>query len=151
MLQFYFLSVLANLVGGLTLCSDWLGSRPGMANLVAALSTRYGKMTTGLAALVAGFAKLFVPVGPPIILGDLFPALVGMVLGIALLFEVFKQEAFFPAEHGDRPDRHERPALRIAPSSGCWALQPQSCTSSCPRGPLSKAIPSLLPWRLAQP
>ena len=110
MLQFYFLSILANLVGGLTLCSDWLGSRPGLANLFAVLASRYWKMSTGLAALVAGFAKLFVPAGSPIILADLLPALVGMILGIALLFEVFKQEALFPAERGERPDAPARQA-----------------------------------------
>ena len=118
MLQFYFLSVLANLVGGVTLCSDWLGSRPALAHLSAALCSRYGRMITGLAALVAGFAKLFFPVGTPIILGDLFPALVGMILGIALLFEVFKQEAYFPAERGDSSQKAERPAMAYRTALG---------------------------------
>ena len=108
MFQFYFLSVLANLVGGVTLCSDWLGSRPALAHLSAALCSRYARMITGLGALVAGFAKLFFPVGSPIILGDLFPALVGIILGIALLFEVFKQEAFFPAERSESSQRSEK-------------------------------------------
>jgi hypothetical protein len=116
MLQFYFLSILANLVGGLTLCSDWLGRRPGLANLFAVLASRYWKMSTGLVALIAGFAKLFVPVGSPIILADIFPGLVGMIIGIALLFEVFKQEALFPAERGERPDAptREAPGYRTA-------------------------------------
>lgn len=122
MFQFYFLSVLANLVGGLSLCSEWLARRPGLANLSAVLTSRYGKMTTGLAALIAGFAKLFVPVGTPIILGDLFPALVGMVIGIALLFEVFKQEALFPAEGGDRPDARARGALGYRTALGILGL-----------------------------
>jgi hypothetical protein len=111
MLQFYFLSILANLVGGVTLCSEWLGRRPGVAGLLAALSSRYWKMTTGLVAIIAGLAKLFVPVGSPLVLGDLVPGLVGMTLGVALLFEVLKQEAILPAERGVRPDTHGRGAL----------------------------------------
>lgn len=112
MLQFYFLSVVSNLLGGLTLCSDWFaGKFSGLTAILAALSVRRAKMVTGLFTLLAGFGSLFVPVAPPIVLGDLFPSIAGMAMGIALLFEVFKQDALFPAERVEsRPDRVERVA-----------------------------------------
>jgi hypothetical protein len=109
MLQFYFLSVSANLIAGLTLSSDWFGRKfPGFATAVSAFNTRMGKLIMGLATVLVGFGTLFVPAEPPIVLGDLYPSLMAMAMGIALLFEVFKQDALLPGEQsekGPKPDR----------------------------------------------
>jgi hypothetical protein len=117
-LQFYFLSIAANLIGGFTLCSDWfVGKLSGLGAIVTALSVRRAKMATGLATLLVGFGTLFVPADGRIVLGDLFPSVMGMAMGVALLFEVFKQDALFPAERVDeRADRVEkmRSGYRIA-------------------------------------
>ncbi len=106
MLQFYFLSIVSNLVAGAALASEALAHRmPGLAALAAALAGRRGKLLSGLAALLVGVGTLFVPAGGSLVVGDLFPSVVGMVMGIALLFEVFKQDAMFPPERADKGER----------------------------------------------
>jgi hypothetical protein len=105
-LQFYFLSIVSNFIAGTALSSDALSRRlHGLAALTAAFSTRRGKLLTGLAALLVGVGTLFVPASGPLVIGDLFPSAVGMVMGIALLFEVFKQDALFPSEHPEKGER----------------------------------------------
>jgi len=109
MLQFYFLSIVANFLAGLTLSSDWFARKfPGLAAAVALFSGRVGKMVLGLASLLVGFGTLFVPAAPPLVFGDLFPSVMGMAMGIALLFEVFKQDAVFPAERGEKAEKVEK-------------------------------------------
>jgi len=109
MLQFYFLSVATNLLAGLALSSDWLGRKfSGLAAAFTVLNTRRGRLALGLAAILVGFGTLFVPTEPPLILGDLYPSLMGMAMGIALLFEVFKQDALLPGEQGEKAPKPER-------------------------------------------
>jgi hypothetical protein len=109
MLQFYFLSIVANFIAGVTLSADWFAKKiPGLAGLGTGLSGRRGKMAIGLCSIFVGFGTLFVPANAPLILGDLYPSLAGMAMGIALLFEVFKQDAFFPAERGEKNDKMEK-------------------------------------------
>ena len=106
MLQFYFLSITANLLGGLTLAGDAIARRiPSFLEINARLSGRHGKLAVGLACLLVGFCTLFVPVEPPLILGDLLPSAMGMVMGIALLFEVFREMATLPTEQSERSER----------------------------------------------
>ena len=118
MLQIYFLSVATNFLAGATLSADWMGERfTSLAGILAALSGRRARTITGLSALLVGIATLFVPAAPPLVLGDLFPSVVGMAVGIALLFEVLKEDAFYPGEqpargqHGPRPPSAYRTAL----------------------------------------
>ncbi len=106
MLQFYLLSVICNLMAGMTLAFDAiLKKAPKLSGLEDILSTRKGKLATGLSALLVGFITLFVPADSTLILGDLIPSLAGMAMGIALLFEVFRQDAVFPSESGEKADR----------------------------------------------
>jgi hypothetical protein len=123
MLQFYVLSVLVNLLAGLTLCSDWIALRfPGISALADVFSRRRGKLAIGLGALLVGFATLFVPAGPPLVIGDLYPSLMGMAMGIALLFEMFKQDALLPGEGGERRDPAERPVFGYRTTLGILGL-----------------------------
>jgi hypothetical protein len=109
MLQFYFLSIFTNLCAGLSFFSDWAAAKTsGLALVVIALSSRRVKMAVGCAVLLVGFATLFFPVESPIVLGDLFPSLTGMVMGVALLFEVFKQDAVLPTERMNKTDAQEK-------------------------------------------
>jgi len=106
MLQFYFLSITANVLSGLALAGDAITRRmPGFAEINARLTGRRGKLIVGLASLLVGFCTLFVPAEPPLILGDLLPSAVGLVMGIALLFEVFRDMATLPAEQSERSER----------------------------------------------
>ncbi len=118
MLQFYFLSVAANFLAGTALSADWMSEKfRSLAPILDALSARRARMIIGLAALLVGLGTLFVPAGGHMIIGDLFPSAVGMAAGIALLFEVIRQETFFPAEpppgedHAGRAPRAWRTAL----------------------------------------
>jgi hypothetical protein len=123
MLQFYFLSVIANFLAGAALSSDWFSRKiPGLAGLGNAFSGRRGRMAIGLSSIFVGVATLFVPVNTPIILGDLFPSLAGMIMGVALLFEVFKQDAVFPAERGEKNDKVERLPVAYRTALGILGL-----------------------------
>jgi hypothetical protein len=122
MLQFYFLSVAANFLAGATLSADWLSGRfKSLAGLLRALSARRARMITGLASLLVGLGTLFVPAGPPLILGDLFPSSVGIAVGIALLFEVLKQEAFAGEQSGG-DDRMVKAPLAYRTALGVFAF-----------------------------
>jgi hypothetical protein len=123
MLQFYFLSIAVNLIAGLTLSSDWLAQRfAGLSDVLSRLETRKRKMALGLFVLLVGFGTLFVPAAPPFVLGDLFPSLAGMAMGIALLFEVLKQDALFPAERADRPVREDRAPVAYRTTLGILGI-----------------------------
>jgi cadmium resistance protein CadD (predicted permease) len=123
MLQFYFLSIVANFLAGLTLSSDWFARKfSGLAAAVSLFSGRMGKMVLGLASLLVGFGTLFVPAEAPLILGDLFPSVMGMAMGIALLFEVFKQDAVFPAERGEKVERVEKLPLGYRTTLGVLGI-----------------------------
>lgn len=106
MLQFYFLSVVSNFLAGVALSSDWISRRiPSLTPMVNALSARRAKLILGLASLLVGVGTLLVPVEGAVIIGDLFPSFAGMAMGIALLFEFFRQEAVLPLEHSDKAEK----------------------------------------------
>jgi hypothetical protein len=113
MLQIYFLSIACNLIGGMTLAADSIVKRiPNLQPLAVLLSNRGAKLWTGLSVIIVGFIQLFVPAGGALIIGDLIPAGVGMLMGIALLFEVFRQDAIFPSEASSKPERPSPVAYR---------------------------------------
>jgi hypothetical protein len=123
MLQFYFLSVAANLLAGMTLSSGWLGRKfPGVAAAISGLNGRMGKMAVGLAVLLVGFGTLFVPADPHLVLGDLYPSVMGMAMGIALLFEVFKQDALLPNERNGKEHKPERRPLAYRTTLGALGI-----------------------------
>jgi len=46
----------------------------------------------------------------------------GMAMGIALLFEVFKQDAVFPAERGEKSERVDRLPIGHRTTLGVFGL-----------------------------
>jgi hypothetical protein len=89
MLQIYFLSVLLNILGGVTLISGSMGGKvQEVKSLLQRTSVRLG---VGSAALAAGVVKLFVraPFDTVLVAGDLLPALTGIGVGLALLADTF--------------------------------------------------------------
>ncbi len=62
------------------------------------LSTRGAKLGLGIAAFVVGFLKLLIPQDVPVV-GDLFPALGGMAMGVALFFEYMRERGEKTAEN----------------------------------------------------
>ncbi len=107
MLQLYFLSVAFNLIAGYSLASDAIAKRaPRLAGLGDLLALRTSRLAVGLSVMIVGFITLFVPAGESlIVLGDLIPSVVGLGMGIALLFEVFRQDAVFPSESMEKTER----------------------------------------------
>ena len=96
MLQFYFLSVFTNLLAGITLTSEFLSKKfSAFAPFQDLFGKRGVKGSIGGLALVVGFLKLLirsqqsdVPVA-----GDLLPALIGMGMGAALLFDMIEDRS----------------------------------------------------------
>jgi hypothetical protein len=106
MLQIYFLSIACNLIVGMTLALEAIVKRiPWLSVFSDVLSNRRVKLWNGLSVIIIGFIALFVPAGGVLIIGDLIPSVVGMVMGIALLFEVFRQDSIFPSESAIRQER----------------------------------------------
>jgi hypothetical protein len=110
MLQFYFLSISCNLIAGSALAFEAIYRKiPRLTALGNLLSVRNGKLSIGLSVLLVGFITLFVPADGFLIIGDLIPSLAGIAMGIALLFEVFRQDAVFPSESMEKQDRPPLP------------------------------------------
>jgi hypothetical protein len=96
MLQFYFLSILANLLGGLALTAEYLAGRfPSFAPFRDLLSRRGWRASIGVLAAAVGFLKLLIrstPSDVPVV-GDLIPALAGLAMGASLLLHVVREKS----------------------------------------------------------
>jgi len=93
MLQFYFLSIFANFLAGLTLTSDYVAERiKGFLPFKELFSKTNVKTTIGIFAFVVGFLKLLIrsnPTDVPVI-GDFLPALAGLAMGAGLILGMIK-------------------------------------------------------------
>lgn len=101
MIQFYFLSIVANFLSGTTLASDYIIEKfPSFKLFQELLVKRRTRISLGFLTAIVGILKLIVqPVGErPYVAGDLVPALVGIALGSALLVDYFKERVTVPAE-----------------------------------------------------
>lgn len=106
MYQFYFLSILANAAAGALLAADYFGRRVArLAWLADHPASRRFKMGTGAAALIVGICTIFWPADGRAPVGDLVPSIAGLAMGVALLFEVFRQDALLPSEPAPAPGR----------------------------------------------
>jgi hypothetical protein len=99
MLQFYFLSIVANLLAGLTLASDYLAERfKGFSLYAELMSRRNVRTSVGIAAFVIGFLKLLIrssATDVPVV-GDLLPALAGLAMGAALVVGLIRDRSGVP-------------------------------------------------------
>jgi hypothetical protein len=106
MFQFYFLSILANAAAGALLAAEYFGRRVArLAWLADHPASRRLKMGTGAAALIVGICTIFWPADGRVPVGDLVPSIAGLAMGVALLFEVFRQDALLPSEPAPAPER----------------------------------------------
>ena len=90
MVQFYFLSICLNIVGGLTLAAPHFSERfPGISSLRGYIFGRLGLRIGLIAALLlVGVMKIIsVTIGDIIIVGDLLPALTLLISGFTMLIE----------------------------------------------------------------
>jgi hypothetical protein len=102
MIQFYLLSILCNAAGGFVLFTN---SREGEGSAIEAeihfsLRNETFRLVLGILSAVTGLLKLLSPVQGDIpVIGDLLPAVTGMVAGFILLFDYYHGRSFF--EEGD--------------------------------------------------
>ncbi|MBO4532478.1 MAG: hypothetical protein J5726_02140 [Treponema sp.] len=83
MLQFYFLSVFFNLIAGFVLVND----KKELIDL-AILKEKTFRIVLGIICAVTGIIKLFVVVNSSaVIVGDLLPAVAGMLAGLLLVVQ----------------------------------------------------------------
>ncbi len=90
MAQIYLLSVVANMVAGLTLAGDYFGARMGFLAGFNNLRAKRGPVVSlGVATALIGLLKLIVgsPGETVAFAGDLLPGLAGVGLGLMLLAE----------------------------------------------------------------
>ena len=108
MLQFYFLSIFANVLAGLTLPSEYLAERfKAFLPFKELFSKNNVKTTIGIAAFVVGFLKLLIrsnPTDVPVV-GDLLPALAGLAMGAGLILGIIKERSKVPAETVDNLEK----------------------------------------------
>ena len=96
MIQIYFISILSNLLSGLILSSHHYSERfPGFSSVRDFFVGKPGlRVTIGIIAFLTGFLKLLtVTKGDVPVIGDLLPALSGLILGAGLLFERYKEKS----------------------------------------------------------
>ena len=94
-MQFYLLSIVSILVAGIALSGDYLATRfPGLQALLPALGRRSTRLTLGTITAAVGFLKLFVYANALqiVLVGDLLPALAGIVLGGSLAIAALRPE-----------------------------------------------------------
>jgi len=93
MAQFYLLSVLANMIAGLTLAGDYLGERlPFLASFKNLRANKAAQTIIAVLAVAVGIVKLIVlsPGENIPVVGDILPALTGILLGALLLVEAYR-------------------------------------------------------------
>lgn len=92
MLQVYFLSVLFLIVGGVSLLTQSLGK--GFTTIKNFFGRRFVKSLLGTISLFVGVLKLFIraPFDTVAVAGDLLPAVIGIILGFALIFDPYITE-----------------------------------------------------------
>lgn len=110
--QFYLLTVVSTVVAGLALSSDYLGTKSEFFGSFRFLrQNRSIQITAGLVTAVIGVLKLIFrsPGERVVFAGDLLPAAVGIILGIILIGEAFRQH---PKAEG-QPERVEKSVEKV--------------------------------------
>jgi hypothetical protein len=93
MAQFYLLSVCLNVIAGLTLAGDYLGEKIQLlASFKNIRANRAAQTAVAVAVAAVGLVKLIVlaPGEHVPVVGDLLPALTGILLGGILLIEAYR-------------------------------------------------------------
>lgn len=93
MYQIYFLSILVNLLSGITLSFDRMDERLQLRSLFNPELFQHAgfRLTMAIVTFVVGFLKLLsVSPGDVPVVGDLLPALAGMVMGFTLFLQYYR-------------------------------------------------------------
>jgi len=100
MVQFYALSVFINIIIGSLLSIDGKSEEAGFfSRLKDVLEDRGFKFSLGILSLIIGLFKILTPTRGDIpVVGDLMPAVAGIVLGGVLLLEFFRTKSDVSSE-----------------------------------------------------
>lgn len=96
MYQIYFLSILTNVIAGIALAFDRMDERMRLHAVFNPEMFRHSgfRLAMGVITFIVGFLKLLsVTPGTPPVVGDLFPAVIGMLMGFALCFQYYQERA----------------------------------------------------------
>ena len=108
MLQFYFLSIFANILAGLTLTADYFAEKfKAFLPFRELFSKNNVKTTIGIFAFVVGFLKLLIrsnPTDVPVV-GDFLPALAGLAMGAGLILGIIKERTAVSPETVDNLEK----------------------------------------------
>jgi len=103
MIQFYFLSISLNIIGGLALCADApLKGGPAFAGLRTFLRDRTVRLVIAILACVTGGLKFVTAMRGDIpVVGDFLPAVAGIAVGGTMLLELYSSETWASSEPGE--------------------------------------------------
>ena len=110
--QFYLLSVVSTIVAGLVLSSDYLKTKSDFFGSFRFLQKNKSiQVITGLVTAAIGVLKLIFrsPGEDVAVVGDLLPAAAGIILGVILIGEAFRQ---FPKQ-GEVQEKVEKSVEKI--------------------------------------
>ncbi|MFP4364794.1 MAG: hypothetical protein ACLFR1_13110 [Spirochaetia bacterium] len=95
MYQFYFLSVIANLLAGFALCSEYFEEKMGAFEAVRVfLENTAFRNVVALVAVITGVLKLLsVTSGDMVFFGDLIPSVTGIFLGLLLFLDYYRNRS----------------------------------------------------------
>lgn len=115
--QFYLLSVVSTIIAGLALSSDYLKTKSEFFGSFRFLQkNRSIQIIAGLITAAIGVLKLIFrsPGEEVIIVGDLLPAVAGIILGVILIGEAFRQHPKESAKQEKVGKSVEKVTKRIA-------------------------------------
>jgi len=106
MIQFYFLSILLNALAGYILFTGDDGNVLEFKNDFSMKDETF-KLVVGILTAVTGLLKLLSPVeGDVPVVGDLVPAIAGLLAGFLLIFGYYQNRSTMePSEHAEKIDR----------------------------------------------
>ena len=116
--QFYLLSVVSTIIAGLALSSDYLKTKSEFFGSFRFLQkNRSIQIIAGLITAAIGVLKLIFrsPGEEVIIVGDLLPAVAGIILGVILIGEAFRQHPKEGVKQEKVGKSVEKVTQRIAP------------------------------------
>ena len=124
-MQFYFLSIVTNLLAGVALAGDYLAAHfPGLQLLLPGLNRRTARLTIGSITAAVGILKLLVYANSLqiVVVGDLLPALAGIVLGGSLVVTALRpteEDGVEPEVGMERPVHTTKEgSSRVVPADG---------------------------------
>jgi hypothetical protein len=106
MVQFYFLSIITLLLGGLVLSFEYLEQKfSGLTRLREALTNSSFQLILGILTFIFGILKLLsVTRGDIPVVGDLLPALCGLLVGFTLFLSYYKARSTVESETVEKID-----------------------------------------------